>query len=231
MQNNWQKIWNQRQLETTLKSTLQQLIAVDGFDGSWGGIDETAWMEYIESLTAKLQISAKDSIFEVGCGAGAFLYPFYQKGNRVAGIDYSENLAKIAINIMPRADIIVGEAINIPQKPTFDFVVANGVFFYFKDCEYAAEVLSLMLQMANKGVGIFDLPDWSKKEEAISMRKAKLGDAEYEEKYRGLEHLYYKKEWFEQVLANKPVKVVIEDLSIKNYGNSRYRFNVFIHKL
>lgn len=231
MQNNWQKIWNQRQLETTLKSTLQQLIAVDGFDGSWGGIDETAWMEYIESLTAKLQISAKDSIFEVGCGAGAFLYPFYQKGNKVAGIDYSENLAKIALNIMPRADIIVGEAINIPEKPTFDFVVANGVFLYFKDCEYAAEVLSLMLDISNKGVGIFELPDLSKKEESISMRKAQLGDAEYEEKYRGLEHLYYKKEWFEQVLANKPVKVVIEDQSIKNYGNSRYRFNVFIHKL
>lgn len=231
MQNNWQKIWNQRQLETTVKSTLQQLIAVDGFDGSCGGIDETAWMEYVESLAAKLQITPKDSIFEVGCGAGAFLYPFYQKGNRVAGIDYSEKLAKIALDIMPRADIIVGEAINIPKEPTFDIVVANSVFFYFKAREYAADVLSHMLQMATKGVGIFDVPDLSKKEEAISLRKAKLGEAEYEEKYRGLEHLYYSKEWFQQVLANKPVKVMIEDQAIKNYGNSRYRFNVFIHKL
>ena len=231
MQNNWQKIWNERQLETTVKSTLQQLIAVDGFDGSCGGIDETAWMEYVESLAVKLQITPKDSIFEVGCGAGAFLYPFYQKGNRVAGIDYSEKLAKIALYIMPRADIIVGEAINIPKEPTFDIVVANSVFFYFKDREYAAGVLSHMLQTAIKRVGIFDVPDLSKKEEAISLRKAKLGEAEYEEKYKGLEHLYYSKEWFQQVLANKPVKVMIEDQAIKNYGNSRYRFNVFIDKL
>jgi trans-aconitate methyltransferase len=169
-------------------------------------------------------------VFEVGCGAGAFLYPFYQQGNRVFGIDYSANLVKIALDVMPQAAISVGEAIDMPLKNQFNVVVSNGVFLYFPSYEYAAIVLQHMLQIATKCIGIFDVPDLSQKEEAISRRKALIGEAEYEQNYRGIEHIYYNKDWFYQLLANEPVKVTIEDQYIRDYGNSQYRFNVFISK-
>lgn len=231
MQNNWHKIWEKKQLDPTLNSTLEQLIAVDGFGSPFGGIKESAvFLEYVERMAAKLQISPDDAVFDVGCGAGAFLYSFYQQGNRVGGIDYSANLVKIALDVMPNAAISVGESINITPENKFDFVVSNSVFLYFSNYDYAAIVLQHMVQMASKTVGIFDVPDLSKKEEAINLRKAKLGDAEYEEMYRGLDHLYYSKDWFRQVLATEPVSVTIEDQNIQSYGNSQYRFNVLIHK-
>lgn len=228
---NWQTIWNKQQIDKTLESTLERLIAVDGFNSPFGGMkDSEIWMDYVERTATKLQIKPEDSLFEVGCGGGAFLYPFYQKGHKVAGIDYAPNLVKIAQDAMPNATINVGEALNITAGNQFNAVISNGVFLYFPDYNYAATVLQRMVKMASKSIGIFDVPDLSKKKEALAVRKANLGEAEYEEKYRGLDHLYYKKHWFEEVLATESVKIVIEDQSMQNYGNSKYRFNVFIYK-
>ena len=84
-------------------------------------------------MRPKLLISAGDSIFEVGCGAGAFLYPFYQMGHRVAGIDYAQNLVHLAATVMPAAEIRLGEATALPTQQSYDVVVSNGVFLYFAD--------------------------------------------------------------------------------------------------
>ncbi|HBE16106.1 MAG TPA: class I SAM-dependent methyltransferase [Cyanobacteria bacterium UBA11149] len=231
MENNWYTIWNRRNQTGTFKSTLASLIAADGFDTAYGGIEESAWMEYVQHLTAKLEINRDDSIFEVGCGAGAFLYPFYQQGNPVAGIDYSENLVKIAKDTMPKVAISVGEAIDISGKSQFNVVLSNGVFLYFPNYDYAGDVLQSMVKIAKKSIGIFEIPDLGKKQEALKMRKGMIGDAEYEEKYRGLDHLYFSKDWFQEVLAAEGVRVKIEDQDIPGYGNSQYRFNVFIYKI
>ncbi|NEO93342.1 MAG: class I SAM-dependent methyltransferase, partial [Moorea sp. SIO3G5] len=162
-------------------------------------------------------------LLEVGCGAGTFLYPFYQQGNPVAGIDYSANLVKIALAAMPQATISVGEAIDLPRDRQFDVVLSGGVFHYFPTYDYAAEVLRGMVQIAQKSIGILDVPDLSKQESAISARKAGMGDAEYEEKYRGLDHLYYTKDWFQQVLATESVQVTMEDQCLQGYDNSKYQ--------
>lgn len=230
MQNNWYTIWNKRQVTETENLTLASLIAADGFDTAYGSVNEMAWIKYIQHIAAKLQIIPKDSLFEVGCGAGAFLYPFYQQGNKVAGIDYSVKLVKIAIDVMPTADISVGEAIDIQTENQFDIVLSNGVFLYFHNYDYAAQVLQRMVKIAKKSVGVFDIPDLSKQNEALASRKAILGDAEYEKKYKDLNHLYYSKDWFGQVLSTAAVKITIEDQYIENYSNSQYRFNVFIYK-
>ncbi len=167
------------------------MIAADGFDTAYGGIEESSWIDYIQRQAIKLEISPDDSIFEVGCGAGAWLYPFYQQGNPVAGIDYSAKLVKIAKDTMPKAAITVGEAIDISIENQFDILVSNGVFFYFPNYEYAANVLHNMVKMAKKSIGVFDIPDLAKKSVALKMRKGMMGEAEYEEKYRGLDHLYF----------------------------------------
>lgn len=229
MENNWYTIWNRRQQTETYKSTLTSLLALDGFDTAYGAMEESAWVNYVNRLAAKLQINSDDSIFEVGCGAGALLYPFYQKGNPVAGIDYSANLVKIAKDVMPKAAITVGEAIDISTDNFFDVVLSGSVFLYFPNYDYAANVLRRMVKIAKKSIGVLEIPDLSKQAEALKMRKGKMGEAEYEEKYRGLEHLYFSKDWFDQVLANEAVTLTVEDQNIPGYRNSDYRFNVFIH--
>ncbi len=231
MQQIWQEIWSRKQVLPDCAATLAQLIAIDGFNSPFGGLNETAhWLQYLDSLRCKLPILAGDSIFEVGCGAGAFLYPFYQAGQRVAGIDYAPNLIKLAAAVMPKAEIRCGDATQLPLRQRYDVVVSNGVFLYFADYEYAACVLRRMVQTASKSVGIFDVPDLAKQEAALAHRIATIGAAEYAENYRGLDHLYYDRDWFVQTLAGENIAITIEDQCIESYGNSPYRFNVFIQR-
>lgn len=230
MQNNWQKIWNNRQIQTGEDKTLSALLAADGFESLGKQFTEANWLEFVQQIGTKLKIQPDDSLFEVGCGGGAFLYPFYQEGNPVSGIDYSENLVKIARDFMPEATINLAEAIDIPKEKKFDKVVSFGVFHYFPSYDYAAIVTRSMVEIANKSIGIFDLPDLSKKETAFETRKAAIGETEYEEKYQGLQHLFYQKDWFEEILKDEPVEITFEDQSLENYINSKHRFNVFIHK-
>jgi len=227
----WRAVWNSRQTDRRGKSTLDRLISVDGFDSAFGGAIESGdWIRYLDSIAAKLGVEPGDSIFEVGCGAGAFLYPFFVKGHRVAGIDYSEHLTEIARDAMPGIPILVDEAIEMPADLRFDFVTSHSVFFYFHDLRYAATVLRKMNLAAVKGVGIFDVPDAAKKKEAMQYRKGKLGNDEYERRYKGLTHLYYERSWFERTLAGEDLDVVTEDQDIPGYGNNRYRFNVFMRR-
>ncbi len=230
MQNNWQYIWNKRQIKTIEDKTLSALLAADGFDSMGTQFTEEAWLEFVQTLGTKLKIKPDDSLFEVACGGGAFLYPFYQQGNPVSGIDYSEKLVEIARDFMPKATINLAEAIDIPKEKKFDIVVSFGVFHYFPTYDYAATVTRSMVEIANKSIGIFDLPDWSKKETAFETRKSAIGEQEYEEKYQDLQHLFYQQDWFQEILKDESVEIIFENQSLANYINSKHRFNVFIQK-
>lgn len=227
----WKDVWSRKQLDRALRSTLERLLAADGFDSGFGGsVSVGDWLAYLESIATRLGIERNDSIFEVGCGAGAFLYPFYERGHRVAGIDYSESLVSIAREVMPGAEIHLGEASRMPGEGRFDIVVSHSVFFYFDDHGYAAAVLRRMFDVAVRAIGIFDVPDADKKEAALRYRKGILGEASYGERYKGLEHLYYNKDWFRQTLGSGSYDIRIDDQHIPGYGNNPYRFNVFIEK-
>ncbi|WP_013325565.1 class I SAM-dependent methyltransferase [Gloeothece verrucosa] len=231
MSNQWKIIWNKRQISHQYDSILESLMRANGYDSKFSMISEEEWKNYIFKQGKKLNISPNDSIFEVGCGSGAFLYPFYQQGHKIAGIDYSEPLIKLASETMLNGDFQVKEAINLNTENQCDIVVSSGVFIYFPTYEYGAEVLKKMQKLARKSIGIFDVSDLDKKEQALAKRKSILGEKEYEKKYRGLEHLFYSKDWFYQQLASESVKVIIEDQKIAEYDHADYRFNIYIHKI
>lgn len=165
----------------------------------------------------------------MGCGGGAFLYPFWLRGCAVGGVDYAPNLVAIARQAMPGAVLEVAEARDFPIRGPADVVVSNGVFLYFPDEDYAASVLHRMVATARRSVGIFDVCDLAHRDEALAERKAILGEVEYDRLYRGLDHLYLDCSWFRHQLAGLPVRVEIADQAIAGYGNSRYRYNVYIH--
>jgi len=112
--NNWNSIWNKRKIEDSIVGNLlEHLIRADGFDEGAGSIGKYNWLQYILYIKERLNIEKTDSIFEIGCGGGAFLYPFYKEGYEVAGIDYSEALIEIGKSMMPQMNLSVCEAINL----------------------------------------------------------------------------------------------------------------------
>ncbi len=98
----WREIWDRRRLDPSHGSTLAQLMAADGLDTGFGSVTETAWRAFVDHVACTLDLRAGTRVFEVGCGAGAFLYPLYESGCTVAGLDQSAALVSYAAQAMPR---------------------------------------------------------------------------------------------------------------------------------
>jgi len=232
--NNWKQIWNNRQISDLMEKEqhelLSYLIKDNGFDGGSGnsGITIDAWENYISFLKNELGIQDNDSLFEVGCGCGAILYPFYNNGHAVGGIDYSNSLIQQAKTIMSNAELILGDASEIDKIP-YDFVISNSIFFYFSDFDYALLVINKMYEKARKGIAVLDIPDLRLKELCENGRRQQVSN--YNEKYKGLEHLYYPKKWFLDFAEQKGCSALtLTQQNITGYGYNKYRFNCFIFK-
>lgn len=237
MGKNWKEIWENRSIANTNETlqsfdeNLERLLSIDGFDSGTGKITAPALRKFVSKLNSNLKIEKGDSIYEVGCGAGAFLYPFYKNGNEICGMDYSDKLIEHCNSVYKSNSFKSFEAKDLEVAPQYDFVFSFSVFFYFPDLEYAENVLKRMFQKAKKAVVILDIPDLDKMEECEGMRRKQYPPGEYEEKYKGLNHLYYSKEWFtEQSKKLNCSSIQISDQNIEDYFNSKYRFNIVLNK-
>lgn len=230
--NKWQAVWERKGAEVPdgpLDPGLDQLIRANGYDTGHGDVKLDAWMSYVERVLDLLGAHSGHSLYEVGCGAGAFLAPIRQHGLAIAGSDYSSTLVSAATKALPDGQFERCEARNISPAPQYDFVVANGVFLYFPDLEYAAAVVRAMVGKARLGVAILEIPDAAHKEETLALRyQTAGGKAEYEKRYDGLQHLYFDRGWVEQALRSAgATAVAIHDQEISDYGNAAGRFNAF----
>lgn len=79
----WKEIWNKE--ERVNKIVLETLIKADGFDSGAGSFTVDDWIEYTQEFFNKLKIQENQSIFDVGCGSGAFVFPLYLKNNKGGG--------------------------------------------------------------------------------------------------------------------------------------------------
>ena len=227
----WKRIWENRDTSEDDKDILLKLIQIDGFDGGGGKscITADSWLSYVAMIKSELSIQTSDSIFEVGCGSGAMLYPFYITGHPVGGLDYAKNMIKKAKKEMPDAELTACEAMELNRQKTYDYVIANSMFYYFPDFEYAGQVINKMFEKANKGVAILDVPNARLEDELESERRKACPN--YDEKYKGLKHLYYPKSWFLDFAEQKQsCKIVLSQQDIPNYGYNKYRFNCFLLK-
>ena len=221
-------MWAARRLDPTRGSLLAQLMAADGLDTGFGDVDEAPWRAFVHHTAAVAGISRGDSVFDVGCGAGAYLFDLAALGCTVGGLDASEALLGYARTAMPQARWVHGDALDLDDAERWDFVAACGVFLYFPSLDYARAVLGRMARKASRGVLVLDVPDLAKHEATETARRRRIGDAAYAAKYAGLSHLYIDKAWFETALRELGFgRVRIEDQAITGYANAASRYNVF----
>lgn len=229
----WKEVWEARSMDVGegaagRSSMLARLLAVDGFDTGFGTAGEEAWRAYVQRTAAQIGIAPGSSIFEVGCGAGAYLFELDREGCEVAGLDASPALIHYAREAMPRGNWMCATAEELDAGTQYDFVVSSGCFLYFPGLDYAREVLERMVRKARRGVMVLDVPDFARREEAMAFRRRAVGDEAYARRYAGLDHLYIEKAWMESALESLGVtQVRIADQDIEGYANSAYRYNVF----
>jgi SAM-dependent methyltransferase len=226
MTRSWQDVWAARQIDRRKASVLERLMEADGLDTGFGSVSESSWREFSLRIAGELNAGPGTSVFEVGCGAGAFLYPFHERGCAVGGLDQSAALIEYAREAMPEGEWTVAGAAALDPADRRDIVVACGVFMYFPDLDYARNVVARMVAKATRAVAILDVPDRGLREPALAFRRGTLGEAEYDAKYRGLDHLFFDRDWLRAVLIEHGARSVrIEDQRVDGYQNARFRFN------
>lgn len=225
----WRSIWEEKGHALGEALDLSVLISADGYDTPFGALEERPWREFVLRRARELGLEPGDSIFEVGCGAGAFLRVLDEYGCTVAGSDWSSSLVQVASRAMPSGSFLAEEAVATGPEPQYKAVVACGVFTYFSSLAYAEATLERMARKATGAVALYDLPDAGTMGEAMEFRRdAAGGDEAYAKRYDQLEHQFYDRDWtralFERVGL---VDVHIESQDMDQYGNARFRFNAW----
>ena len=236
--NNWKKVWERREDNLNIintndnKAVFVELKRIDGFDVEGEEIPYESLIEQHETISKMLgKYHDIKSVFDVGCGCGANLYLFMKNGLMIGGADYSEKQICIAKKVFYNDEIkelLACEAKDIPVKTKYDAVIANSVFSYFPNDAYAIEVLKKMLDKAKYSIAIIDVHDIEKKDAFIGYRRKMIKD--YDEKYKGLNKLFYSRELFSHFAEDNNCNISFENSSIKGYWNNEFVFNCYIYK-
>ena len=216
----WQKIWKSRVAPQELNNSLQNLIYLDGFDTGISRISESVWREGTIKIADKLGINNNDSIFEFGCGSGAFLKALNDYKNiNGGGLDISSSLLNIAKQSLPHMNFYHEEAAVAKNIPLADFTIAHSVFQYF-NLEYADRVIDNMFKNSNRALAILDIPNLEMQSQC---------EFERQKQNNFLSHQYYSTAWFNNQANKYNTKCEIINNHL-NYPQSKFRFGCIFWK-
>lgn len=230
MNNSWYELWNNRKKLKYKSLTLKKLLEADGIC-----ISESDWIKSVLFFGEKVNIERCNKIIEIGCGSGAFLYPFYLKGKEVSGIDYSKNQILIAQEAIPKGNFKVAEANRIPyDDSSFDAVFCNSVFQYFPDLNYTNNVMKEILRIVCDGKKciITDILNEDKKTEfkTLRMKELNINEEQWNERYSKMRLLHYNKDWFETFAETNTCEFEIFEDGFFGYPHGKFRFNFVFWK-
>jgi trans-aconitate methyltransferase len=223
----WTEVWESR-VEAPRKMNHVDLLRANGYDNQRSTLmpwNLASAQEYYWSI---INLQPEDTVFEVGCGSGAFLFPLFRDRHKVGGIDLSGNLIELAKINLPTGNFVQGQAIDVDTTEKWDHVLSFGLFFYLPDMKYAEALLDKMVEKANKTVCLYELPDEDLKEECEEMRRATTPN--YDRDYADLKHLYFNKKFFIDYARKRKLHCTVFDQVIPNYENGKYRFCVVLRK-
>ena len=84
-----------------------------------------------EALVAFAELSLDEAVLDAGCGTGAVLAPAAEVAANVTGIELSPAMAERAREAVPSAEIVVGDAAQLPfEDASFDVVLSSFVVFF-----------------------------------------------------------------------------------------------------
>ena len=98
---------------------------------------------YIDEFIASL---AGKKVLDIGCGAGQITDYLTQRGIGAIGIDFSEELLKIAKQNFPNSKFILADICDYEQKEQVDGIITKDVLFHLSD-ENLIQVLQKFRRM------------------------------------------------------------------------------------
>jgi hypothetical protein len=176
--------------------------------GIAAAVDEAAWRDFVEHVAEAVDIGPGTGVYDVACGAGAFLYPFYENAYRVGGLDAAAGNLAQAGAAMPEGRFSLGGPSALDPAEPWDVVACAG-FARFPDLDYARGVMARMCAKATHAVAILNVPD-----------------ADLESGRR--DRLFFDRRWMLRALAEIGATAIrIEEVTVPGYEGVGTPFNVF----
>jgi SAM-dependent methyltransferase len=227
----WHRIWERKgseahAVEGTRDEILTALLKLGGYDSNTATLSLEDFRAQIAYLAGVLGIRRDDSVYEVGCGAGAVLFELQRSCARIGGIDYAASLLRTALRVLRSSDLCHDDASQLPTTPAYDLVLSVGAFLYFPSGRHAEAVLARMVQKARRGVAVIDVNDADKEDDARAARRAANAGAPWAT--TAPEQLFLPRNFFAEFARQRGIRCRFDDCVVTRSINSRYRFNVFL---
>ena len=139
----WAAIWEKKGKDPTADPR-----AISGWQGY--GFD---FKDVAQHILTSVKHQEGDSILEVGCGAGTLAVHLPKP---YVGVERSHSIVQHEAN--DKHEVHQGEADKLPfDDDSFDHVIVQSVFHYFKDKEYAERAFKEMDRIARKSIFVGDI--------------------------------------------------------------------------
>ena len=109
-------------------------------------------------MAETLDIGPGTRVFEVDCGAGAFLYPFHQNGYVVGGTDADAALIEQALAAMPDGLFTVAPASALDPAVPWDVVVCRWLPAA-SDADALRGLVARMFAKATHAIALLNVPE------------------------------------------------------------------------
>lgn len=115
-------------------------------------------LELAEHVAETLDVGPGTRIFEVDCGTGEFLYPFYMNGFIVGGSDADLDAIEQANVAMPNGLFQAGSAEALDPAIPWDVVVCRSLKAA-PSSDYMRGLVARMFAKATRAVALLDVPE------------------------------------------------------------------------
>ena len=120
------------------------------------------FLQLAEHVAETLDIGPGTRVFEVDCGDGGFLVPFYENGYVVGGTDGDPAMIERAIAAMPDGLFTVGMAPALDPAVPWDVVVCRSLSSQSAEALAKADMRGLVARMfakATHGIALLNVPE------------------------------------------------------------------------
>ena len=115
-------------------------------------------IELAEHVAETLDVGPGTRVFEVDCGSGEFLYPFFVNGYMVGGSDADPGAIEMALAAMPQGIFQTATAAMLDPATPWDVVICRS-FAGTADADHMRGLLARMFAKASHAIAILDVPD------------------------------------------------------------------------
>lgn len=111
-----------------------------------------------EQVAETLDVGPGTRVFEVDCGTGEFLYPFFMNGFIVGGTDADAEAIEQAIVAMPQGLFQVATAEALDPAIPWDVVVCRSIKGAASS-DYVRGLVARMFAKATHAIALLDVPE------------------------------------------------------------------------